>query len=180
MTISALTPFVIQSFSVLTIVAFVLSVVALVALFHGTGRQIFQDKGLKLMFITSLLAMLGSLYFSDIAGWNPCKDCWLQRIVMYPQALLLLIALVKKDRGIAPYILVLSLIGIILSTHHYWEQVEAAMKPLDPLVPCDTTGESCAATKIHFTFGFITIPMMALSVFVLNALTSTILLKKKS
>jgi len=110
-------------------------------------------------------------------SWTQCKDCWYQRIFMYPQVILLLLALIKKDRGIAPYILTLSLVGMILSGHHYWEQVDAAMQPpADPLIPCDTTGISCAKTNIHFTFGFVTIPLMALSVFVLNAVVATSLL----
>lgn len=172
MNLIALTPTVVQFYAVLTIVAFVISLAITIVLFKNSQKNVFVKYGLVLMFITSLMATLGSLFFSDIAGWTPCKDCWLQRIVMYPQVVLLLVALYRRDRGIAPYILALSLIGLVLSGHHYAEQVEAAMKPLDPLIPCDASGESCAATKIHFTFGFITIPVMAFSVFLLNALTA--------
>lgn len=172
MNLIALTPTVVQFYAVLTLVAFVMSLAITIVLFKNSQKNFFVKYGLLLMFVTSLMATLGSLFFSDIAGWTPCKDCWLQRIVMYPQVVLILVALYRRDTGIAPYILALSLIGLVLSGHHYWEQVDAAMTPLDPLVPCDATGESCAATKIKFTFGFITIPVMAFSVFLLNALVS--------
>jgi len=138
------------------------------------------------MFIVAATATAGSLFFSEIAGWVPCKDCWLQRIFMYPQAVLLALALWKKDKGIAPYILALCLIGAAISTDHYIDQVEAAFFPepsgeeLGALMePCDATGISCAETQIDFAFGYITIPMMALTAFVLNALGSVALLRRE-
>lgn len=135
---------------------------------------------LILMLIVAVVATGGSLFLSEIAGWTPCKDCWFQRIFMYPQVLLLAIAIWKRDHAIAKYILVLSLIGIVLSTHHYIEQIEATFFAVstDPLVPCDDTGVSCAKTYT-FRFGYITIPMMALTGFVLNALGSIIMMRKK-
>ncbi len=136
---------------------------------------------LLLMFIVALTATSGSLFFSEIAGWTPCKDCWLQRIFMYPQVVLLGIALWRRDRSLGLYLLALCIIGGILSVDHYADQVEAALAPVkdiaDPLKPCDASGVSCAKTEIHFTFGYITIPMMALTAFVLNALGSLALMR---
>lgn len=143
-------------------------------------QQFVAKHSLVLMLIVATTATLGSLFLSEIAGWTPCKDCWLQRIFMYPQVVLLAIALWKKDYGIAKYILALCVIGAVLSTHHYIEQIEATFfaPPTDPLVPCDDTGVSCAKTYT-FRFGYITIPMMALTGFVLNALGSIALMRKK-
>ncbi len=136
------------------------------------------------MLIVAAAATSGSLYFSDIAGWTPCKDCWYQRIFMYPQVLLLAVALWKKDRHIALYILTLSIIGMGIAIDHYAEQVEAAFAAvgapeIDPLIPCDNSGVSCAKTEIHFTFGYITIPMMALTAFVLNMIGSLFMLRQQ-
>ena len=36
------------------------------------------------------VATLGSLYFSEIADFVPCRLCWFQRILMYPIALIAL------------------------------------------------------------------------------------------
>jgi disulfide bond formation protein DsbB len=97
---------------------------------------------------------------------------------MYPQVFLLAYAIWKKDRGIAPYILILCVIGFLIAAWHYGEQVQLALNPLDPDLakPCDQTGVSCARTPI-FEFGYITIPMMALTAFLLNALGSMFVLR---
>lgn len=142
--------------------------------------------GLTLMLIVALTATLGSLFFSDIALWSPCKDCWFQRIFMYPQVVLLAIALWKKDRHVSRYILALSIIGLVIAALHYNTQVQAALHPvLDTegvnvlLKPCDASGVSCAKTEIKFTFGYITLPMMALTAFAMNSLGAVFVLRKK-
>lgn len=136
------------------------------------------SSGLTLMLTVAIVATAGSLFLSDIAGWTPCKLCWYQRIFMYPQVILLGIALWKKDRNIALHILLLSIIGALIAGYHYSEQVMAALTPADPLKPCDTTGTSCASTPF-FRFGYITIPMMALTAFALNALCSILIMRRK-
>lgn len=133
--------------------------------------------GLILMFIVALTATSGSLYFSEISGWNPCKLCWIQRIFMYPQVILLVIALWKKDRSIARYILALCLVGAAFAAYHYFIQMQAILAPpIDPAIPCDASGESCVKTPFAH-FGYITIPMMALTAFALNAIGSIFVLR---
>ncbi|MEC8018060.1 MAG: disulfide bond formation protein B, partial [Actinomycetota bacterium] len=41
-------------------------------------------------------AMLGSLYFSEVANYIPCRFCWFQRIAMYPIALIGLVAFIRR------------------------------------------------------------------------------------
>src|SRR5258705_13166689 len=53
--------------------------------------------GLFFAFLISLVATLGSLFYSQIAGFTPCDLCWFQRIFMYPLVVLLGLALIKKD-----------------------------------------------------------------------------------
>lgn len=180
----AMSPFpVVTFFSVLTVIGQLLSLLLLLLLAVKVGRLAILkawigSHGILLMLIVAWAATLGSLFFSEIAGWTPCKLCWFQRIFMYPQAVLLAIALWKRDRNIAFYILILSLIGMVFAAVHYGEQVQLALHPLDPDLgkPCDNTGISCARTPI-FEFGYITIPMMALTAFVMNALGSIYVLR---
>ena len=61
---------------------------------------LFQKYSIALAFIIALTATLGSLFFSEIASLTPCKLCWFQRIFMYPQALILALAIYFKDWGI--------------------------------------------------------------------------------
>jgi len=144
--------------------------------FTGIGTWLSRH-GLTLMLIVALVATGGSLYFSEISGWNPCKYCWIQRIFMYPQIVLLLIALWKRDRTVARYILALSLIGAAYATYHYYIQMyDLIAAPTNPATPCDASGESCVKTPFTH-FGYITIPMMALTGFILNAIGSIQILR---
>ncbi|MCT6817751.1 MAG: disulfide bond formation protein B, partial [Lysinibacillus fusiformis] len=41
-----------------------------------------EENGLLFIWIVSAVATLGSLYFSEIRHYEPCKLCWIQRIFM--------------------------------------------------------------------------------------------------
>lgn len=172
---------VVDMLSILTLIGGIVAVLLAVSFVPSIKKKLaFITKNeLWPMLIVAIIATFGSLFLSEVAGWTPCKSCWLQRIFMYPQVVLLAVAIWKRDSGVAKYILALSLIGIVLSTHHYIEQIEATFfAPANALVPCDDTGVSCAKTYT-FRFGYITIPMMALTAFVLNALWSVKILRKR-
>ena len=57
----------------------------------------FRRYSLQFALFVAMSATLGSLFFSEIAKFTPCKLCWFQRIFMYPQVLILGIALFYKD-----------------------------------------------------------------------------------
>jgi disulfide bond formation protein DsbB len=123
---------------------------------------------LKIALIISLTSMLGSLYFSEIRGFTPCKLCWYQRIFMYPQAIILAIALLGKLKGVFYYTLVFSFIGGIIAIYNYFLQISP-----NPYTPCDVVGFSVSCNERFFTyFGYITIPWMSLSAFVIIFLLS--------
>ena len=56
--------------------------------------------GVAMAWIVAMLATAGSLYFSEIAHYDPCRLCWFQRIPMYPLAIILGIAAFRRDDGI--------------------------------------------------------------------------------
>lgn len=118
-------------------------------------RSGFADVGVVLATAVALASTAGSLYFSEVADYVPCNLCWYQRIAMYSAALIGSVALVRRDRSIAPYLFVLSAAGAGISTYHYileWNpQLETDVCSLE--VPC---------TTIWFReFGFATLPFMA-------------------
>ena len=45
-----------------------------------------------LAWLVAAVAMSGSLYFSEVAGFTPCRLCWAQRACMYPLVVLLAVA----------------------------------------------------------------------------------------
>lgn len=123
----------------------------------------FAQNGMLLAFLGALAATLGSLFYSDILHYEPCKLCWFQRIFMYPQTILLGIALFKKDKGVIKYALTLSIIGGFIALCHYILQTTNVS-----ILPCSAVGYSVACSKVFvLRFGFITIPLMAFSAFLL-------------
>lgn len=125
-----------------------------------------SDNGFKLTFITALISSLGSLFYSDILGYEPCKFCWLQRIFMYPQVIFLGIALWRKDWNIYFYSIVFSVVGGLLALNHYILQTTGSS-----ILPCSAVGYSVSCSKVFVMhLGYITIPLMAFSGFLLMTL----------
>jgi disulfide bond formation protein DsbB len=122
------------------------------------------NKGLLLYgaWFVSLIATMGSLYFSEIKGFIPCDLCWYQRISMYPLVLILGIATFQNDLKAFRYVLPLSLLGGSISVLHYLEQKIPGFGGFKPCV----SGVPCNAEYINW-LGFITIPFLALIAFVL-------------
>lgn len=122
--------------------------------------QFFSRNGILFAFIVSLSSMLGSLYYSDIVGYNPCKLCWYQRIFMYPLVFIFALSLYKKDKKILPYTLLLAVMGLFVSIYHniiYYSKTSSIF--------C-TAFESCLKRYVY-EFGYISIPVMALTGFIL-------------
>lgn len=160
-------------FSTLTIGAQVISVVILLALIfrNSWGKKIISSVGPKAVqgaLVVTVLAMVGSLLYSEVIGYEPCKFCWFQRIFMYPQVVILGIAFFRREARVMAYIFALSCIGAVIALYHYLLQlgiVETA--------PCSAVGYGVSCSEIFvMSYGYITIPMMALSAFVLIILLS--------
>jgi len=113
----------------------------------------------ELAFGASLAATLGSLYYSEVIGYVPCGLCWWQRIFMYPQTILLGIALWKRERQAAIYSMIFSVLGGAIGLYHY-----ALEWGGEGFLPCPATGVSCAA-RLVFEFGYISLPLMSVSIF---------------
>ncbi len=112
----------------------------------------------------ALAATLGSLYYSEVAGFIPCTLCWYQRILMYPLVFIITVGLILRDEYLPRYVLPLSTLGITVSSYHYLTQwgffAESAA--------C-RVGVPCSGRYVNY-LGFITIPFMALVAFVLITL----------
>lgn len=115
---------------------------------------------LYLAWLVATVAMLGSLYFSEIRFFIPCTLCWYQRIMMYPLVLILGIAAYKQDAQVTRYALPLSIIGMGISAFHYLEQ---KVPWVSSAVIC-RTGIPCDTSYINW-LGFITIPLLAFTAF---------------
>lgn len=155
-----------QTFSALLAVgALVGATVLLVGLvFRPAGLvdvvTLVRSSAARFVLLLAGASMLGSLYFSEVAHYAPCKLCWYQRICMYSIAIVSLVAVAKREqaarvRVLAPYVLALSVTGLVVSTYHYllewFPQLESNVCSID--VPC---------TTVWFRkLGFLTLPGMA-------------------
>lgn len=127
---------------------------------RGTLVEAVQPHALWWAAAVAVAAMLGSLYFSEVAHYAPCKLCWYQRIAMYSLAIILVVAAVRRDRGVVPFAVPLAVIGGVVSTYHYlvewFPTLETNVCSVD--VPC---------TTVWFRkFGFVSLAFMALCGFV--------------
>ena len=107
--------------------------------------------------ILATVAVLGSLFFSEVMGLQPCVLCWYQRIFIYPLAVIFLVALFPLDKRVVRYALPLAVIGLGFAVYHYL--LYSGYIPED-LQPC-SQGVSCAEINLEL-FGLITIPMLSI------------------
>lgn len=131
---------------------------------RGGGRpfEVLSGTTMWLAAAVAGFATIGSLYLSESVGLIPCKLCWYQRIAMYPLAVILPIAAFRKDAMARLYVVVLATIGAGIAAYHRLLQ---AFPSLDS-GSCSAVGPSCSSPLIK-EFGFVTIPYMALSAFIL-------------
>ncbi|MCM3215716.1 disulfide oxidoreductase [Niallia taxi] len=133
-----------------------------------------KEKLLMAIWVVSTIATFGSLFFSEIMKFEPCKLCWLQRIFMYPLPIIVGLAIIRKDYNQIWSFLTLASIGFVISVYHNY-----IMLFPPELGSCGRV--SCTTDYFHL-LGFITIPLMALIAFIIVIVLCIIGLKmdKKS
>ena len=124
----------------------------------GWGNQ-----ALWLAWLVALVATTGSLVYSEVIHFVPCRLCWFQRIAMYPMSVVLLVGAVRRDLAARFSALPLALIGLLISIWHYTIQVFPSLEggSCDSLNPC--------SARYVEVLGFISIPFMAGAGFTLIA-----------
>ncbi|MBU6501013.1 MAG: disulfide bond formation protein B [Patescibacteria group bacterium] len=135
----------------------------------------FKDRALIFSFLIALIAMIVSLFYSDIVGFVPCVLCWWQRIFLYPQVVILGVALSNKSKKWWQYTIPLSVIGGAISIYNSYLQFGGSS-----LVPCAANGSSDCAHVYFMEYGYVTIPTMALTGFVLLLLLGILARRRES
>jgi disulfide bond formation protein DsbB len=152
-------------FALLSLLALLGALGLVVLMVRAGGRTYavreFGSYALPTAAVVATISMLGSLYMSEIEGFIPCRLCWIQRGFMYPLALFLIIATIRRWSWAALVGMVLAGIGAAVSAFHYAEQKE--------LIGgnegfCDAASPCTDVWVNHF--GFISIPFMTFTGFV--------------
>jgi disulfide bond formation protein DsbB len=142
-------------------------VLAVLALFWGPARRllagmrdVFGPYALWMALAVAVIAVAGSLFFSEVSHFVPCRLCWFQRICMYPLVPVLLAGALRRDaREAFSYAFVFPLLGSLVSAYHLY--IEA--HPEAESASCKI-GVPCSVKWIN-EFGYVTIPMLALTAF---------------
>jgi Disulfide bond formation protein DsbB len=128
---------------------------------QGPLMQAVAAHSIALAWCIALAATGSSLFYSEIKGFEPCMLCWVQRIFLYPQVIILGLALWKRDHQIRDYSLGLSIPGALVAGYHYYGQM------VQSTVLVCRAGETVSpcAQRFVLEYGYITIPMMSLTAF---------------
>ena len=126
-------------------------------------RSVLWGYELWTAFLVAAIGTGGSLFFSEIAHFVPCELCWFQRICMYPLSIVLLLAALADDHRVARYLLPLPLVGGGIAVYHLL--IERGV--VEQSTTCAFSAPGGCATKWIDEFGYVTIPTLALTGFLL-------------
>jgi disulfide bond formation protein DsbB len=127
-------------------------------------RRLLWGYELWAAFVVAAIATGGSLFFSEVAHFVPCELCWYQRICMYPLSILTLLLAYHGDHRAARYLLPLPVVGAGVSIYHLLIENKVIKEPAQCLI--SAPGSGCGTKWIN-EFGYITIPTLALTGFIL-------------
>jgi disulfide bond formation protein DsbB len=116
-------------------------------------------------FVVAAIATGGSLFYSQVAGYIPCEFCWFQRVLMYPLSILTLLVAARGDNRAARYLVSLPVVGAGTSIYHILIERNVIKEP--KLCSLSAPG-GCGTNWIAgHSFGYLTIPELALTAFLL-------------
>lgn len=114
------------------------------------------------MFFSGFSCNFRFSFFSEVMEFIPCTMCWYQRIFLYPLVLIFLVNLLYPDDKVFKYAFSLILVGLGISIYHnllMWGIIPESIVPCRQGVPC--------STEYFNYFGFINIPFLSLSSYIL-------------
>ncbi|WP_455331031.1 disulfide bond formation protein B [Exiguobacterium profundum] len=120
-------------------------------------------------FIVATVATLGSLYFSEVMLFLPCKLCWFQRIFMYPLAIYYLTIMLTTRDVNRLFVGIMAGAGWCISLYHViLERI--------PNGEAFCTND-CLIRWVNY-FGFVTIPLLSFIAFTCILIIQFVPLKK--
>lgn len=128
------------------------------------SKNFFSKYRLKLLFFVSTVAVVGSLLLSFYFKLVACELCWYQRIFLFPIPVITLIALIKKDYKAHVHVYWLSIIGLFFALYH--SLLQSRLFVTDTVFCNPNNIIDCAIATFTY-FGFVTIPVISFSVFIL-------------
>lgn len=135
------------------------------------GMRILGRFSLQLGFLFTSGALVGSLIYSEVVGYPACILCWMSRIFMYPLPFFFGLAYWRKEHIVLPYAFFLSLIGIAISGYQWGKEMLLLYGNVS--LPCPAVVGLPPCDRLYvLEYGYITIAMIALNVFIWTAIVS--------
>jgi hypothetical protein len=129
-------------------------------------RTELEETGRWLAAGVAAVATAGSLYLSEIAHLPPCRLCWYQRYAMYPLVAILAVAAWRRGTRLGEGAAVLApVVAVIGGSISVWHILIERYPSLEASSACDPANP-CSIIWVE-RFGYLTIPTMALSGFLL-------------
>jgi len=158
----------------LALVAFIL-----VTLLSANWREWLHEKvgshGIWVSFVIVAASLVGSLFYSMVAGFSACLLCWVVRAFIYPQLVTLGAYFYKPHR----WMLVVSLIGSIgatlVSSYQVVLQFSESTSTLCGLIP----GLGDCQVEYFRIFGYVNIAVMSLTASLALVAAQVVVLHRK-
>src|SRR5688572_22600159 len=117
-------------------------IVGLIFTWEPVSRFV-ERRALMISFLLVGGAVLGSFYYSEILGFEPCRLCIYQRWLMIALTVVTGIAAYRRDWGAFPYIAGLSFTGFLVASYH-------------SLLPVFQSSYVCAPGEVSCTANYVT------------------------
>lgn len=116
----------------------------------------------SIIMVTTLGGVATTLLYSEVFGFIPCSLCWLQRVALYPQAMMSILAYKAKDTVNFPrYGIWLSVAGLLTAIYQYIYQALPTELIEGGIMPCLADGTSGCSDTVMQVFGFVTFPFLS-------------------
>jgi disulfide bond formation protein DsbB len=128
---------------------------------NSWGKQIYEfiNKNAFLIgFLIALGAMLGSLFYSEVIGFEACVLCWWQRAFLYPLVLVFGAGFWYKKNWLFSLAAFLALAALIVGGYQEISNLTGAS-----VLTCTDAEGACSKIFVK-EFGYITIPVMSVTV----------------
>ena len=130
-------------------------------------KHFLYRNGLFCAFGVAVLSTISPLIYAHVYYLFPCTLCWYQRIFMFPLVIILFLMLKRKAYGDKIYVYALSIAGLGIGVYHYISQQLHSRYNI-VTSDCEAIGMAKSCSEYYFIeFGYITIPLMAVTGFIL-------------
>lgn len=118
---------------------------------------------------------IGSFIYEYGYGYEPCLLCWYQRIAIFGIAIITSISNIKTNLTVQKQLYVFAGLGLAVALFHNFIDIF----PSSGVDVCGANSVSCLIRYVY-EFGYITIPMMSLTVLLFGLLLTVVAFKKKA